>query len=710
MPLAALLAILSFASAGVRQTQAPIDRRAWMTPSPARPLALLKPARGGPDYPSLADYLRVLERFPLLAERGWRAPYPGGPEAGFFGDPDSAEMGLRSAGNFVVVLAVLAVDPGYDPAASGVARSRVLQLAIDGIEAMTRTHVTGDRVCGDGKRWGDHWQSAWWTAKMAVGARLLWRHLSPEQRARVERVVAHEADRHLGRRPPGGALSNTRSEENAWDCEVLAAALALLPRHEHARAWRAKLVDFAMNTLSAPQDARDSALVDGRPVREQVYTTNVHADFTIENHGAYHACYMACPLHSLAWCHLALTLAGQRPPEALNHHFGDVFRRLAPTFLETRFAYLAGKDWPRWAYGLSFILPALVLQQHRERDAVARTIEARRFRALEEEQAENADGTLFGARFTRNVMMDRLLEYETDGYANLAAAYLLHRQRGGRILQPLDDATLERRLSERHASPEAGFVFARSPRVFASLTWRELRGPYPMAFFVPQGMDSAAEWGPNNLLGRITVEGIDPAGAETQSRMELTASGFRAEGAVRYRFRSGAPAFTHHVRVEANDEAGIAMIETRFVADADIETTSVEGLRLHVANDRFNGGQRRWQWEGGATELTFDIRGPQPERETLRVVEFPSRWVNLDDRLGIVALDEDAKGFALRVSDRRNGPWGSVHYDVLDAPLLSSGRLRWVKGDTILRGRFLLLAGDAEQTRAEWRRRAGAQR
>ncbi|MCC6730984.1 MAG: hypothetical protein IT208_16785 [Chthonomonadales bacterium] len=681
--------------------RAPIDRRAWMVSSPSMPLRVLKRLAFSSAYPGPTDYMRVLERFPLLAERGWRTGFLADPSLGFFGDPDSAEMGLRSAGNFVVVMSLLATDPAYDSHVTGVSEKHVLELARAGIAYMTRTHVTGEVPCGDGKRWGNHWQSAWWTAKMAVGAQLLWDRLAPRERLAVQRVVAHEADRHLARRAPGGEQRDTKSEENAWDTEVLAAAIALMPEHAHATGWRAKLVEFALNSLSTAADRTSARSVDGRPLREQVYTTNVHDDYTIENHGAYHTCYMICPLHSLSWGYLALASAQQSVPDAQFHHFDDVWRRLKPTFLESRFAYPAGKDWPRYAYGLSFIMPALAVLQERFGDADARAIEARRFRAFEEEQRSNGDGTFFGKRFTRNVMMDRMLEYETDCYANLAAAYLLHRLAGWALPRPPESATLGAHLSARHISAEAGLAWVRAPRLFASFAWRRLDGPRPMALFIPEGMDSAAEWGTGNLLGRVEVEGVDAARTMTQGAIAPEGDGFRAAGRLVYHARGGGPAFTNTVRFLVRPERGAAEVESTFTADADVTVSAIEGLRLHVVNDRFNGFRRTWRWPGGAVIERWRPPAELPDRETITVKRFGPGWVNLDNRLGIVDLSESPVAFALRSSNRRNGPWGSIRYSVLDCPLLAAGPRGVRAGETLLRSRFLLVAGDARRTARE---------
>ena len=687
----ALLAAVASSSCLGQELRPPIDRKAWMAPSPASRLRVIKPARSRATSPDAADYMRLLERFPAFGERGWRARYLGRDDLGFFGDPDSAEMGLRSMGNFVFVTALLASEPSYDPRVTGVSDATLLERCRACLRYMTGAHVTGDIVCGDGKKWGRHWQSAWWTAKMALGARLVWDRLTGPERDAVRRVVTFEADRHLARKPPGGDLADTKSEENAWDTEVLATACALFPDAPQAAAWRAKLIDFALNSLSAPQDRTSEALVDGGPLRDQVTTTNVHSDFTIENHGSYHACYMACPLHSLAWGAYAFRREGLEPPEAQFHHFRDVWRRLAPTFLESRFAYIAGKDWPRYAYGLSFIMPALVTLSQRFDDEEARAIEAARFRAFEMEQAANGDGTFFGKRFTRNVMMDRLLEYETDAYANLGLCYLL--RKGAPAPKPIAPRVLGKRLAGSHISPEAHLATVRTPDLFAAFAWKRLEGLTPSAWFIPAGCDDMAEWGPGNLVGRIAAAGVGAKGATLSTDDRLTPAGLECRGDVTYRKADGSPGYTLTVTYSVDTARRSAEVRSRFVADGGLEVRAVEGLRLHVANDFFNAGSRRWEWNGGRRTLSFDLRGPWPEKETLREVAMPGPWVCLDGKLTITDLSPEPRGFALRVSDRRNGPWGSIHYDVLDCPPQRDTPARYRKGEVILETAFRIEAG-----------------
>jgi hypothetical protein len=183
-------------------------------------------------FPSEFDYMRILERFPLYSERGWRKNYLGDPQLGYFGDPNHEANGLRTMGNYVFTTALLASDPSYNPAVSQVSAATLLDRARCGLRYMTRSHLTGDIPCGNGRSWGQHWQSSWWTTKMALGARLIWDRLSESERAAVERVVVFEASHHLDRILPSGLVEDTKAEENAWDTEILATAIALFPDHD----------------------------------------------------------------------------------------------------------------------------------------------------------------------------------------------------------------------------------------------------------------------------------------------------------------------------------------------------------------------------------------------------------------------------------------------------------------------------------------------
>ena len=654
-----------------------------------------KTRRDGPTYPDVGDYMRVLERFPLFAERGWHPSHNGLTDVGYFGDGTHGEMGLRSMGNFIFTCALLSSDPAYDSRPTGVSREKLLDYARQCLRYMTRTHVTGDLTCADGGKWGDAWQSAWWTGKMAVGARLIWDRLTDEERAAVERVVVHEADRHLERAAPSGVWSNTRSEETAWDTEALAAAFALFPEHPHAPRWWRKLQDFSMNTLSAPQDQWDFALVDYRQVNRWVYTETVHADFTIENHGAYHSCYMACPLHSIAWDWYALTSARRPVPRALFHHYTDVWSVLRRMILyDGRFAYVSGKDWPRYAYGLSFIMPALVMLQYEFGDRDARLFEKNRFQILEWEQVLNSDGTFYGRRFTANHMLDRQLEFETDTYANLGVCYLMHEtstQTGKACpyIAPSDPDDFQRRMAGTFMSKDCEFTVGRSPKVFTSFSWRELGGKYPIGLFIPAGCDDMAEWGREQLAGSFDIEGSSPKSRELKHNEEAFDGGFWTVGSVT-RMKDDTPLLRQDLAFISFPEEGIALLIDRAVAVSDITVRSHEGLKFYLANDVFNDGLRRVRSPAGEIVLWGGEKTMRtPSGGKAHALDVP--WLSVDEKLSFVRLSPDAP-FTLRDIRGRTASYNSIEYEMISLPYAPEPR-KYKAGETVRDSAIILAAG-----------------
>lgn len=453
-----------------------------------------KPTRkpGDPGYPAVHDYFRILSRFALHVERCWHGGYRGHDDIGWFGDGKSDENGQRTLANFITTAALLGTSPRYDPRACGIPREILKKQAVQALRYFSRTHVTGDLPCTNGRKWGDHWQSSWWAGKAALGAMLLWKDLPPDVKEGVKRVLSHEADR-LGKVPTyNRLLHNTGSEENAWDVEAPAWALRLCePGPGRAARWRKTLERFALNTLSRPGDV-------GKP---GITAANVFPDFTVENHGFFHLCYMVCPLHSLAWSAAAFTLPGPgprtEPPECLFFNFLPHWRKTRRYILwGGRWAYPGGKDWPRYAYGLYFVLPVLVTAEHKFGDTIARRFEGYRLYDLEREQLINGDGRFFGKRFTGKATTRWPSEWESDAAVNLAVSVLLHLGFADNPLRPARRKEMDRALAGSWKSTFTHHAAVRGTFRFASYAFHAFRYPMQGVFSVPGGED-LLEWDGN---------------------------------------------------------------------------------------------------------------------------------------------------------------------------------------------------------------------
>jgi hypothetical protein len=663
--------------------------------------------------PALAPgeaYAQMLVALPRYARRAMRQVRAGGRDHLILGTGENHENPLRTLGSFVFAGAVLYSESRRTGRFADIAGQELLSWLRSCVAFMTASHVSGDGECVGGGRWGCEWQSAWWAAKMALGARLIWGELSEEQSAGVQRVVAAESDRFIGIPARTGLFKDTKAEENAWDTEVLAVALALMPSHRNAAAWRASLIDYALNTLSAPQDLLSAACVDGKPLGEQVYTVNVHSDYLLENHNHYHFCYVASAMHSLVWSYYAMWSPGLNIPESLLHNVLPMWQRVRSTFLDNRFAYVGGQDWARYTYGMYFMLPVLALLGKLHDDKTARTIERVRLDRFAEEMRLNDDGSFFGNRVTRGRMFGQWIKYETDCYANVAMGYLMHKGMSG-ASDVYGMSELRSQLRARHVSPEGGLCFSRTDKLFASFSWECVEGPFPIALFVPNGMDDATEWTRNNLMG-IVEAGIDPGQTLSQRRMRATDDGFKVEGRIMYRAKDQWR-FDHDLMVELIEGEGLMIIESRFRARDKLLVRAACGLRMHLANDIFNNCRRQLHSDRGTLELMFQQK---PSRSRLpqglvrkaaslvrcfgwSLVEkrrpLAGRWINIDDRIGVVA-DAGAGELSVVSSGARNAPWNSLYYEKVE--LGASGLRLFRPGELILHARYILVDGDRQRT------------
>jgi len=544
---------------------------------------------------------------------------------------------------------------------------------------------------------------------MAIGAYLIWDTLTTHEKELVSSVVLSEAERQLKRDAPSGLFDDTKAEENAWDIESLAAAIMLFPGHSKKTAWREKLIEFSVNSLSAPQDTKSDETVDGRPLKDLIYTTNIHSDSTLENHGAYHFCYVASVLVSLAWSYLALLQSGEPVPEAVFHGVQRIWERVKPTFLDNRFAYMGGQDWARYTYGSYFIVPAAVMICARYGDPDAQAVEMARLKRLEEEQDTNNDGSFFGSRVSKDRFFGQSAKYETDCYANMGLAYLLHKK----LLPSAPQITLRtmhQKNEGTHISYECGLCYLRSEDLFASYSQRNIgrKKGGGIFLFVPDGADDLIEWAEGNLLGTV-----DAGQTENPLRiisMKKRDKGFAVKGIIAH-VREGAIIIDQHISLEVDGKSKIALIENRFIAKRKIFIRSSAGLALHIANDLFNDFERGVFWDGRPEGLILKSNSSVKKRTAPpsfvpskigRILglnetkhECHGRWINIEDKVGVITLKGDGR-FTIRQSIY-NTASNSLSYDVIENPACKRNYFA-SSGESILDTKFLIAAGPRDIT------------
>lgn len=222
----------------------------------------------------------------------------------------------------------LALGEVYDPTEIGVPRGEARDVLELLLRSLAEGHVSNtDRPTSEG-RWGDNWQSAHWAFFCGFAAYLAWDSLDQSTQEAVARVVVHESSR-FDVAPPYANTSeiDTKSEENAWNANILVLAQAMMPTHPDAPRWRYRASQWLVGSYTRPSDLRRRDTIDGLALSDWVGGYNIAEAGYVYNHGLVHPDYVASVELAL-WNYLPVSLAGQRPSEAFGWNADVAYRCL----------------------------------------------------------------------------------------------------------------------------------------------------------------------------------------------------------------------------------------------------------------------------------------------------------------------------------------------------------------------------------------------
>jgi len=537
------------------------------------------------------------------------------PRAGYWGTGRSDQMneGIRAISGMVLTCAAMLK---YSDDLDDSERRTRLRQATRAIHYAVATHLSGTQKCTDGKPWGGSWQSAMWTGTLAFGAWLIWSDLDSELRQGVERVVASEADRFLGSKPPAGRWADTKAEENGWNMVCLAVAANLLPVHPHAAAWNEKAIEYMINTLSVPEDAHARQLVDGRPVSDWFAGANLQPDFTLENHNIFHPSYVACSSYFLTQAAMYYTYAHRPIPQAATHHLLDTWKMFQTiTLPSAESAYPQGMDWE--LHGLPYINLYASLASY-QKDALAARLERTCLQYMRAWQAmRQGDLAVPGSRlgFTRHAICAEQAAY----------AYLAHKIFG----PPTPELSAHKAAAQLQGvwqHPYVEFIAHRTESKFVSFSWKNRimglllpigPGHDGNPFFsVPLagGFVGSFELTPK---ANASAKPLEHVWAETPSGFETTGSLLLNGGQLKQTLRL------------TSIGKQTVVYQDRVTALTNLSLARELGVPVAIENDEVSGGRRAVHHRDGAT--TFEWNKPG------KPLALPGSWANVDGRLGVVA-------------------------------------------------------------------------
>lgn len=482
---AILTTLLGAESAEKRKAvQTPLVR-----PAQAREVLRLVEPRGRADLEEMDQRIYVAAEKLARYLRGLVRPWKEDPSVSLLTESRHDEHHIRPNAGAVEGFCVLYRFGAYRESAVGVSRAKLLQETIlPMMRYLVSTHVAGSRPTGDGRRWGDVWQSAHWAQMLGHGAWYVWDDLPGDVSAGVARVVAHEADRIARTMPPHQIRLDTKAEENAWNSRILSVAVLLMPSDTRRLGWEAAIQKWAMSSFLRPADARSQAVVDGRTVAAQFTGANIYDDFTLENHNIVHPDYMTCFSLSLG-ASLEYTMTGRRPPECLLHNVPGIYENLKWFVLpDGGFVYPNGQDWQLFR-NADWIGPHVQMAVF-GRDPDAWSLACRSLDTLEKMQARSDTGAVYapGETFFAST--------QTDLLRSLATSWLILKT-ADRIERAPRDPRGVRRLDS------GKIILRRTGSAVHTFSW----GAKVMAQCVPYRLDRIVSPHQGNGIGHIMVKG-----------------------------------------------------------------------------------------------------------------------------------------------------------------------------------------------------------
>lgn len=512
--------------------------------------------------------------------RGLIHPWKNDPSMLLITQSKSWEHYIRPNTTFAADLAFLYRFGDFDAKVVGISRQELLSKElIPLLRYLVRTHKTGDLKTDDGKAWGDAWQSAHWAAILGNAAWWSWSGLPLDIKQGVRNVVAHEADRIEHTVPPHQVKLDSKSEENAWDSQILSAALLLMPDNPRCAKWEIAVKKWSLSSYLRPVDATTKNLVDNIPVAKQFTGANIHDDFSLENHDIVHPDYIGAWIMN-AGNDLDYLLTGRKTSETFLYNLHDLYN-LQKRFLlpDGGYCYPNGQDWALFRNADWMPCHATAVARFNDPGALYNLDNA--IEAAEKMQARNADGAIYapGENFFPSAQ-PHLAYWLTQAWLVLHFA--------------------QKELKE--SSPEAGvnyledgkIIIHRDSKAIQTVSWGEMK----MIQMMPMAKDHIISPDQRNGIGRVMVtnsKGKDSTLAVTLKDIEVkpNENGFYVKMII-----------YHGNLIESNITCqthtdGSFTISEKLTALKPCSTNAIETLTFGILNDP------NWVYETGKRKLNI---------------------------------------------------------------------------------------------------------
>ncbi|WP_168119882.1 hypothetical protein [Paenibacillus sp. HB172176] len=621
------------------------------------------------------------------------------PELACYGSGDNG-WGVQTNQKAFAAYAALAADREFDPDAAGLSREELIHIALRTLRFSLQSHIEGNYCCTDGGSWGHTWISALGIERMMHGVDAIAEEMTSADHELLRKVLLSECDWLLDELEIEAGLlaseGHNKPESNLWNGALLHRTALLYPDAARAEQFREKGLAFLINSVSVPSDAVNRTIKDGKTVADRHVGANFFESMALNHHGYLNVGYMVICLSNMAMLHFYYKNRSIPVPEALYHNIEPLWKLVkACTFPDGRLLRIGGDTRVRYTYCQDYVIPVWHMVRDILADSECSDFEERWLQLVQLEMEENGDGSFFSSR--NQVLREESPLYYARLESDRAVALSM-----GLAWKPLIDAAGVSKLESESRSPadleaegEAwhdawhGAYLHKNANRIASWVWEAAEKPQGLC--LPANESGMAEWKENLApqitgLGRFTEQRLErhegamfEGGFLTWGSTLHHTSGLLAEGQPDHniaRSRIVCAALPHGAMI-------VLQLTTALERRAYIR--GMKGLHLIMPNDLFNGNQRNYEFEDGSLTL---LGAGNCDQQT---VSTGSHWLNMDDKLGVIAAygaeelvihRPGRRQIGLRENLKTAGTGGMLYGDEICAPY--EGELRSLDAGEIL--------------------------
>lgn len=605
------------------------------------------------------------------------------------------EQGVRPNADLSMICAFLVkYGQGKVNLPAGVTWNKIEDMAMKSLVFAYSTHKANKlKVCSGNNYWGSTstsdyaWESSLWAMSVAYSAFFQWDKLSDSQKNYIKNLLKAECNYELNRSIPTGYNGDTKSEENGWEADILAATLGLFPDDALASKWFNRLREFAINSYSHADDAKDNTVIDpdydNKTVANLYKGQNLYSDYTLQNHNYFHTSYQNVVMQELGEAALALKLfqngihgKEKWKTNALMHNNLKVQQEVLNwlALADGELAMPNGNDWSLFLFDqiTSYSTNACFLQ-----DADALMLENLAYKFIKARQKTTKDGSWL----LRADVGARRMGVEAH---RVMMTWLMHEVMSTSALTPTNWDDFTNKYSEAKLFTTQNVVRAATKDRFTTFSWST-------------GLKSYTGYIAANSVDKNKI--IVPFRANNTGNIlgwyEVSGKGTNATPVVSGIYNLQGNSYTMNGELNTND----ATLNNRFA----IYSTSGNAV-IYIDYVRANNAGTISSEKGGLTAISVDeftktkrtlyTEGTHKQLDGATFTTMEGNWVNVDNAVGIIGQNNKKIAFG----DKSNN--NSINTAKL-YPMYSSTSRSFKSGDVVDRRNLVYYSNiSAEQTQA----------